>query len=259
MKLCIFGAGGCMGRTVARLASEADDITIVGAVDDHRSPHIGRDVGELAGTIHAGVAISADASSALLGADVLIDFTVAAAFTPMLRTAMQAGVAVVSGTTGLSDAQRTLIEQASTKVPVLWSPNMSVGIQVLARIVEQAVAALSDYDVEIVETHHQRKVDAPSGTAVLLQQAAQAARPELVPVYGREGVPGARAPNEIGMHALRGGGVVGDHSVHLVGPFDRIEISHRAMSRELFASGAMRAARFVCGKLAGRYQLSDLL
>ena len=137
---------------------------------------------------------------------------------------------------------------------------MSVGVQVLAKLVREAVSALGvDYDVEIVETHHNQKADAPSGTATFLEEAARSARPELVAQHGREGQVGKRKPNEIGMHAIRGGGVVGDHTVHLIGEHDRIEITHRAMRRELFAAGALRAARFVAGKEPGRYTLADVI
>jgi 4-hydroxy-tetrahydrodipicolinate reductase len=259
VKVTIHGAGGRMGRAIVRLCDEDPDIDLVGAVDAAGSPHLGKDVGELAGVGTLGVEISADLGSALLGADVLIDFTIADAFDGMLRAATRAGVSVVSGTTRLSDEQQALIEKASEKIAVLWAPNMSVGVQVLAQLVQQAVSQLPGYDIEVVETHHNKKVDAPSGTATFLVKAARAARDGLEPVHGREGLPGARKPSEIGVHALRGGGVIGDHSVHLVGAFDRIEINHRAMSRDLFAAGAVRAAHFVAGEKTGRYQLSDTL
>jgi 4-hydroxy-tetrahydrodipicolinate reductase len=249
-----------MGRAIVGLAHEADDLEIVGAVDHHDSPHLGQDVGVLAGVGNLGVVVDPDVGSGLLGADVVIDFTIAPAFDPMLRAAMQHGVAVVSGTTRLSDESVALIDKAAAKIPVLWAPNMSVGVQVLAKLVKQAVAALgADYDVEIVETHHNQKADAPSGTATFLEEAARSVRSELTAQHGREGQVGKRKPSEIGMHAIRGGGVVGDHSVHLIGEFDRIEISHRAMRRELFAAGALRAARFVVGKAPGRYSLADVI
>jgi 4-hydroxy-tetrahydrodipicolinate reductase len=260
MKLAIFGAGGRMGRTVARLAAAMDDVQIVGAVDRAGAPAVGRDIGELAGVGTVGVAVGEDPSAALLGAEVVVDFSGADAFDAMLRAAMRAGVAVVSGTTGVGDADRALLDKAAAKVAVLWAPNMSLGVQLLARLVTEAVRALGPgHDVEIVETHHNQKTDAPSGTAIFLQQAAIAARPELAVVHGREGKPGARKQDEIGMHALRGGGVVGDHSVHLLGAFDRIELTHRAMSRDLFAEGALRAARYLVGRPPGRYTLADVV
>jgi 4-hydroxy-tetrahydrodipicolinate reductase len=263
MKLAIYGASGRMGRTVAQLALAAPDTNIVGAVDSAGSEHLGRDVGSLAGHDEAGVVVSADLASALLGCDVLIDFSVATAFDAMIRTAARQGVAVVSGTTRLSEASLTNLNRAAEKIPVLWAPNMSLGVQLLAQLVRQAVGALcgpmGGYDVEVVEAHHNRKLDAPSGTATYLVEAAQQALPELEAVHGREGMVGTRKPTEIGVHALRGGGIVGDHSVHLIGEYDRIEINHRAMSRELFAAGALRAAHWLVGQSAGRYQLADVL
>ena len=260
MQLAIFGAGGRMGQTLARLCSEAADLRIVGAVDAPDSPFLGRDLGELVGVGVMGVEISADLSSALLGADVLIDFSIAAAFDRMLRAAMHQGLAVVSGTTRLSPQSEALMVKAQAKIPLLWAPNMSVAVHVLARLAREAIATLgADYDVEVVETHHNRKADAPSGTASFLVQAAQQARPELTPTHGREGEVGARKRDEIGVHALRGGGVVGDHCVHLIGEFDRLEIGHRAMSRELFAQGALRAARWIVGKAPGRYGMAQVI
>jgi 4-hydroxy-tetrahydrodipicolinate reductase len=258
-KVAVYGAGGRMGQTLVRLLAEAGDLTLVGAIDRPESAAIGRDAGELAGAGNLGVAVDADLASGLLGADVVIDFSLPDAFDRMIRAAVKAKVAVVSGTTRLSPASEVLLAEAARTIPVLWAPNMSVGVQLLARIVEEAVKALgASYDVEIVETHHNEKIDAPSGTATFLREAAQRAR-DLSPVYGREGLVGARKSNEIGVHAVRGGGVVGDHTVHLIGPFDRLEITHRAMSRELFAAGALSAARWIAGRPAGRYTLADVI
>lgn len=262
--LAIYGASGRMGRSIAQLALDDPSFALVGAVDAAGSEHLGSDVGKLAGRDEAGVMVSADLSSALLGCDVLIDFSVATAFDDMIRTAAHQGVAVVSGTTRLSEDSLSNLERAASKIPVLWAPNMSVGVQLVAQLVRQAVASLCGpsaerYDVEVVEAHHNRKVDAPSGTATYLVEAAKEAMPNLTAVHGREGMVGARKPGEIGVHALRGGGIIGDHSVHLIGEYDRIEISHRAMSRELFAAGALRAARWLADQPAGRYRLADVL
>jgi 4-hydroxy-tetrahydrodipicolinate reductase len=259
MKLAVFGAAGRMGRTVVRLALEAGE-GVVGAAEAAGSPSLGRDVGDLAGAGHAGVEVSADLGAALLGAEVLVDFSHASAFDGMLHASMRAGVAVVSGTTGLGDASRALIDRAAAKIPVLWAPNMSVGVQVVADLVERAVRSLgAAYDVEVVETHHRQKADAPSGTALLMVEAARRARADLRAVHGRSGQPGARPAEEIGVHALRGGGVVGDHSVHLLGQAERIEITHRALGRELFAHGALAAARFLVRRPPGRYTLRDVV
>jgi 4-hydroxy-tetrahydrodipicolinate reductase len=216
-------------------------------------------VGELAGVGALGVAVSADIASSLLGADVVIDFTHASAVGALLRAAIQAKVGVVSGTTRLEPETMALFDRAAEKIAVLWAPNMSIGVQVLANMLKQAVLQLPEYDVEIVETHHNQKADAPSGTATMLVATANALRGDLEPVHGREGQVGARSRHEVGVHALRGGGVVGDHSVHLIGEFDRLEITHRAMSRELFAEGALRAARFLVSRPPGRYSLADVL
>ncbi len=259
IKVTLYGAGGRMGQTLTRLAAEADDLQVVGAVDHHGSALLGRDVGDLAGVGHLGVEVSADLSSALLGADVVIDFSIATAFDAVARAAMAAGVALVSGTTRLGPESQALLERAAEKIPVLWAPNMSVGVHLIGRLLEQAVTALGDYDIEIVEAHHNQKADAPSGTAMFLLEAAQRARAGTAPVFGREGQVGARAATEIGVHALRGGGVIGDHTVHLIGKFDRIAITHQAISRDLFAAGALSAARFVAGRAPGRYALADTL
>ncbi|HHH10779.1 MAG TPA: 4-hydroxy-tetrahydrodipicolinate reductase [Sorangium sp.] len=260
MNVTIFGAGGRMGRTVTRLAHAAADVTIVGAVDHHGAATLGRDVGDVAGVGSVGVAVSEDVSSALLGADVVIDFSTAAAFAGMLRAAAAAGVAVVSGTTQLAASDHALMAKAGAKVALLWAPNMSVAMQLMADLLQRAMVALgAGYDLELVEAHHRRKVDAPSGSANLLLAAAQAVRPGLVAVHGRHGQPGARGPNEVGVHALRGGGVVGDHSAHLIGAFDRLEITHRALNRDLFAQGALRAARFVAAAGPGLYSLREVL
>jgi 4-hydroxy-tetrahydrodipicolinate reductase len=260
VKLALCGASGKMGRAVVRLASQEPDVRLVGAVDAPGSAALGRDVGELGGVDPAGVAISDDLAAALLGADVVIDFSTPASLGALLRAASRARVAVVSGTTGLGDELRAELERASTRIPVLWAPNMSLGVQLLRSLVEQAVRTLGPgYDVEIVETHHGAKVDAPSGTALELAQAAQAARPELELVHGRQGRTGPRPGAQLGMHSLRGGGVVGEHSVHLLGALERIELTHRAQSRDLFAAGALRAARYLVGKPAGSYRLADLI
>lgn len=262
VKLALYGAGGRMGLAIARLAASDDNFSLVGAIDHHGSPNLGRDLGELAGVGTLGVAIDADVTGGLLGADVVIDFSIAPAFDTILHAATTAKVPLVSGTTRLTEASQQKLAQAATKIPLLWAPNMSVGVQVLVQLVRQAVGQLGlGYDVEIVEAHHNRKADAPSGTATFLQEAAQSVREGLRPVHGREGQVGARSPDEIGLHAVRGGGVIGDHSVHLIGPHDRIEINHRAISRDLFAAGALRAAGWLAARKdqPGSYQLADTL
>jgi 4-hydroxy-tetrahydrodipicolinate reductase len=259
MKIAIHGVSGRMGQCVVRIAA-LEGATIVGAIASPRSPSLGRDAGELAGIGHLGVAVSADAAAGLLGADVVIDFSRPEAVPHLMNLAMRARVAVVSGTTRLDTTGERLLDEAARVVPVLWAPNTSVGVQVLAELVTLAVQKLGlGFDVEIVETHHRAKIDAPSGTAERLRCAVEDARSTLTSVHGREGNVGPRPAEEIGVLAVRGGDVIGDHTVHLLGPGERIELTHRATSRDLFARGALRAARFVTGRPAGRVTMADVL
>jgi 4-hydroxy-tetrahydrodipicolinate reductase len=259
VKLALFGASGRMGLCVARLAAAAGD-EIVGAISAPDDPASGRDIGELAGLGTLGVVVTPDTASGLLGADVVIDFSTATAVPSLLALAARQKVAVVSGTTNLDEAGKHALNKAAASVPVLWAPNMSLGVQVLAELLEQAVKKLGpDYDLEIVEVHHKKKLDAPSGTAKRLAEAAKSARGGLREVHGRDGDVGARPRDEIGVFGVRGGDVVGDHTVHLLGPAERIELTHRATSRELFAHGALRAARFVVGKPARVYTIADVV
>jgi 4-hydroxy-tetrahydrodipicolinate reductase len=256
MRVAVVGANGRMGRAVVRLAVTAgDEVTCaVGAGD------VGRDAGELAGVTPIGTAV-VDGLAALehAKADVVIDFSAASVTQALLPIAAKAGFAIVSGTTGLSDAGRHALAEAAARVPVLWEPNMSMGIFLLSKLVAQAVTALGDWEIEIVETHHHDKIDAPSGTALRLAEVAARARTGTRLLHGRQGTPGARTKEEIGMHALRGGDVLGDHTVHLLGGGERIELTHRATSRDVFAHGALHAARWLVGKQPARYGLGDVL
>jgi 4-hydroxy-tetrahydrodipicolinate reductase len=259
VKLAVHGASGRMGLAIVRLARAAGH-EIVGGACAPSDAAVGRDLGELAGVGPLGVVISPDVGSALLGAEVVIDFSTASAVPALLGTAARQGVAVVSGTTGLDTAGESALERAAASVPVLWAPNTSLGVQVLAELVEQAVRRLgAGFDVEILEVHHRKKIDAPSGTALRLARAAKAGRAGLDEVHARDGNVGARKDGELGVVALRGGDVVGDHTVFLLGTGERLELTHRASSRELFAQGALAAARFVCGKPPGRYVFKDVL
>jgi 4-hydroxy-tetrahydrodipicolinate reductase len=248
-----------MGLAVARLAHAAG-IEIVGGLCSSRDPALGRDLGELIGIGALGVVTTADPGSALLGAEVMIDFSTASAVPELFVAAARQKIAIVSGTTNLDDAGRRALERAEASVPVLWAPNMSLGVQVLSELVEQAVKRLGpDFDVEIVEIHHRRKIDAPSGTAKRLAEAARAARPELSELSGRAGDVGARKRDELAVLSLRGGDVIGDHTVYLFGDGERIELTHRASNRDVFAHGAIRAAKFLAGKPPGRYTIKDVL
>ncbi len=256
-RLVVVGAGGRMGRAVVRLAPEYG-LALVHAVsaDDQ-----GKDAGELAGAGRSGVIVQGSpASLADVGADVVIEFASPAATVETCAAAASAGLAIVSGTTGLGDDARVALDRAAGRVPVLWEPNMSVGVHVLGRLVAEAARLLGpEVAVEITETHHDRKADSPSGTALRLAEAVQGARAGAFLVHGRSGAVGARQPGELGMHAIRGGDVVGDHTVMFLAQGERIELSHRASSRDLFARGALAAAAWISGKPAGRYGLADVL
>lgn len=256
-RVAVVGASGRMGRAVVRLVAEAGGelVCAVGASD------VGRDAGELAGIGALGVVVT-DRLEALgdSRAEVVIDFSLPHVFGPMSEVAAAAKIAIVSGTTGLGEAETRALEAASRAVATLWEPNMSVGVQVLATLVRDAVRQLGDgFDIEVVEVHHGQKIDAPSGTAIRLAEAAMEAREGAQLVHGREGKPGARPRGEIGMHAVRGGDVIGDHTVMLLGQGERIELTHKASNRDLFARGAVRAALWLAGKAPGRYRLSDVL
>jgi 4-hydroxy-tetrahydrodipicolinate reductase len=249
-----------MGQAIVRLVQEKHEDQIVGAIAAADAIEQGRDVGEVTGIGHIGVAVTHDHAVGLLGADVVIDFSNAAAIPALVRSIKRARVALVSGTTGLAAADRAAFDDLAQTVPVLWAANMSPGVEAVAQMARLAAATLGEeYDIEIVETHHRQKVDAPSGTALRLAEAVREARPDLVMKHGREGRPGARAKNELAVIALRGGDVIGDHTVHLLGLGERIEITHRATQRDVFARGALRAARWLIRKKPGRYALRDLL
>ena len=256
MRLAVVGASGRMGRAVVALAT-ADGMEIVCAIG---TTDVGRDAGELAGIGPIGTCI-VDGLEAVehARADVVVDFSAPSATLALAAIAPVAGTAIVSGTTGLGEEVRVALDRASKRVAVLWEPNLSVGVHLLQRLVAQAVAALPEWDVEIVETHHHAKVDAPSGTALRLFEAVRGVRPAARMVHGRQGKPGPRASDEIGMHALRGGDIIGNHVVHAMGGSERIELTHRATSRNVFAHGALRAARWIAGREPGLYALEDVL
>jgi 4-hydroxy-tetrahydrodipicolinate reductase len=257
MRMAVVGASGRMGRAIVALAA-AEGMQVVCAVS---ASDVGRDAGELAGVGPMGVRVVGDlAAIAEAGAEILVDFSAPAVTLALAPIAAAAGTAIVSGTTGLDEDAHAALDRASRGVAVLWEPNMSVGVHVLARLAAQAAAALADWDIEIVETHHRAKVDAPSGTALRLAEAVRGARAGASRLaHGRHGKPGPRATDEIGMHALRGGDVLGDHTVHLMGGGERIELTHRATSRDVFARGALRAARWVAKRAPGRFSLDDVL
>jgi 4-hydroxy-tetrahydrodipicolinate reductase len=258
IRLGVVGASGRMGCAVVRFARDAgfDVVSAVSAKD------VGRDVGELAGIGANGVRVTEDIGAlAASGVAVCIDFSHPTGARAAADAAAAAGFALVSGTTGLDEAAQRALDAASKKVPVLWEPNMSLGVRVLGALLRRAIELLgTGFDIEIVEAHHRLKVDAPSGTALRLAEIAQKARSDAPAlVHGRQGRPGARPTAEIGLHAVRGGDVIGDHMVGLLGAGERLELAHRATNRDLFAHGALRAAAWIAGKPAGRYALDDLV
>ncbi len=256
----INGAAGRMGRRLVALATESDEMTVVAALEAAGHALTGRDAGELAGVGSIGVPIAAEWESA---ADVLIDFSAPVATMARLAEAVDKCTPVVIGTTGLSDEQKGTINQAAEKIPVLFAPNMSVGVNLLFKLVGQVAQALGDeYDIEITEAHHRFKKDAPSGTAMRLAEKIVAATGRDIAadlVHGRQGAVGERTKREIGMHAIRAGDIVGDHTVLYANLGERIEISHRAHTRDTFVRGALRAARFLTGKQPGMYGMADVL
>jgi 4-hydroxy-tetrahydrodipicolinate reductase len=266
LKLCIAGAGGRMGQTLLEAVLAEADLALAGALDIPGSPMIGRDAGERFGR-STGVAISSDVPASVSRADVLIDFTRPAGTLAHVGACARSGVAAVVGTTGLSTEDKHALSDFGRSIPIVFAPNMSVGVTVLARLVEQAAKLLGEgYDVEIVEMHHRHKVDAPSGTALLLGEAAAKGLGRDVKtdgIFGRHGVTGERKRGTIGFASLRGGDVVGDHSVVFAGAGERLELAHKAGSRVNFAQGALRAARFVASRrsagVSGVFDMEDVL
>jgi len=233
-----------------------------GALDRSDSPVIGRDAGEILGQ-RCGVTVSADVAASVKGADVLIDFTRPEGTLVHLDACLRHGVRMVIGTTGFNTEQKHRLVDASRTIPIVFAPNMSVGVNVLLRLLEVAAQALGDdYDVEVIEAHHRHKVDAPSGTALRMGEVlAKALNRNLadVAVYGREGVTGERNAKTIGFATIRGGDIVGDHTALFAGTGERIEITHKASSRTTFAQGALRAAAWLVGRSPGLYDMHDVL
>lgn len=250
-----------MGRALIDAVTTAPDFVLCAALEVSGSPLLGCPAAPDVG--HASVVGITDDLGALAGADVLIDFTRPAGTIAHVHACQQAGIAIVIGTTGLSDAEKAQIENAARRIPVVFAPNMSVGVNVTLRLLEIAARTLADgYDIEILEMHHRHKVDAPSGTALRMGEVIASAIGRSLndcAVYGREGETGERDPSSIGFAVLRGGDCVGEHTVVFAGIGERVEITHRATSRNTFSAGALRAARFVVGHAPGLYDMSDVL
>ncbi|MDB4973689.1 MAG: hypothetical protein JWN48_2030 [Myxococcaceae bacterium] len=260
-KIAIHGAAGRMGRVLVQRIAEDDALELAAAVDSPKSPYLGRDAGELAGISATGWPLTAQLE-ALASADVVIDFSLPAAFDALLDAVLRYSRPLVLATTGLSEAQWARVDEAAKSIPIVAAPNYSAGVTVLYYLAKQASALLPDFDLEVVEMHHRNKVDAPSGTALGLAEAAASGRDLLLKehaVYGRQGHPGARPDKEIGIMTLRGGDVIGDHTLILAGQGERLELSHRATQRSLFAHGALKAARWLPTQPPGRYGMMDVL
>ena len=253
-RVVIIGAAGRMGGELCQAALETDGIELVGGTEAPGAAELGADLGELCGVGKLGVVLTEDPPQE---AEVLIEFTTPEATVDHLSYSKPA----VIGTTGLDEEQRAKIEEAAENVPIVLAPNMSVGVNLLREVVRELSAKLSGYDVELVEAHHRNKKDAPSGTALLLARAAAEGRGqdlEEVAVYGREGV-APHTEGEIGIHALRGGAVVGEHRLIFYSEGEEVEVIHRALSRRTFADGAMRAAKFATNTKPGLYSMRDVL
>jgi len=263
MRLIVVGAAGRMGRELMRTVIETEGATLVGAIERAGSADIGADAGELAGVGTLGVAVTDDALPVFAKADGVIDFTAPAATIAFAELAAQARIAHIVGTTGLGDADLQKLDAAARHAVVVRSGNMSLGVNLLAAITKKVAAALDpDFDIEIVEMHHRNKVDAPSGTALMLGEAAAEGREVALDqhaVWTRHGHTGARNRGDIGFQTLRGGTVVGEHSVIFAGPHERIELTHRAEDRGLFARGAVKAALWARGRKPGLYSMADVL
>ena len=262
VRVAIAGVSGRMGRALIEAVADDTGVQLHAAIDRSGSPLVGQDAGAAWGAT-SGVRVSDQPIAALQGAQALIDFTRPEATLAYLDTCAAAGVPLVIGTTGFDEAGKARIATAAQRIPIVFAPNMSVGVNLLMKLAELAAHVLQDgYDIEIIEAHHRHKVDAPSGTALGLGQAvARAIDRDLAScaVYGREGVTGERDPKTIGFATVRGGDIVGDHTLLFAGIGERVELTHKASSRATFAQGALRAAKWLQGRAPGLYDLRDVL
>ncbi|WP_127995780.1 4-hydroxy-tetrahydrodipicolinate reductase [Piscinibacter defluvii] len=262
LRVAVAGASGRMGRMLIESVRGSADLVLGGALDIPGSPALGQDASAFLGS-PCGVAITSDLRAGLAGCDVLIDFTRPEGTLAHLAVCRELGVRAVIGTTGFSEAQRAQIAEHAKAVGIVLAPNMSVGVNVVLKLLDLAARTLNEgYDIEVVEAHHRHKVDAPSGTALKMGEVlAQALGQELkdCAVYAREGITGERRAGSIGFATVRGGDIVGDHTVLFAGTGERVEIRHQATSRANFAQGALRAARFLAGRGPGLYGMDEVL
>jgi 4-hydroxy-tetrahydrodipicolinate reductase len=263
MRLIVAGAGGRMGRTLVKAIAEIPSLRVTGALEQPGSPLLGQDAGVLAGLPPSGLVLTSDAKALAARADGIVDFTVPASTLALLDVAAEAGLVHVIGTTGIDAAGEAAIRKAAERARIVKSGNMSLGVNLLAALVKRAAAMLDeDFDIEVLEMHHNKKIDAPSGTALLLGRAAAEGRGidlDKRSVRSRDGHTGARGRGDIGFATLRGGTVVGEHSVIFAGAGERIEFAHKAEDRMLFARGALKAAQWARGQQPGYYSMADVL
>ncbi|HVS27805.1 MAG TPA: 4-hydroxy-tetrahydrodipicolinate reductase [Burkholderiales bacterium] len=262
LKIAIAGSSGRMGRALIEAVLQAGDLRLHAAFDISGSPYLKRDAGEFCGS-PSQVLITDDVAGALKGADVFVDFTRPEGTLGHLQLCRKNGVNMVIGTTGFNEPQKKKLNEAARDIAIVFAPNMSVGVNVMLKLVENAAKALGDdYDVEIIEAHHRHKVDAPSGTALRLGEVVAEALGrnfKTSAVYGRQGITGERDSASIGFATVRGGDIVGDHTALFAGLGERIEITHKASSRATFAMGALRAARFLKSRKNGLFDMLDVL
>jgi 4-hydroxy-tetrahydrodipicolinate reductase len=263
MKIGIVGCAGRMGRMLMAATLDTKGTELAGGTEVQGSPHLGTDLGTLAGLQPIGQSVGVDAKALFAASDVVIDFTRPAATVAHVHIAAETGTNMVIGTTGLAEADMKNLKEAGQKVAIVQAGNMSLGVNLLLGLVRQAAKALGpEYDIEVVEMHHRHKVDAPSGTALMLGRAAAEGRAvdhRESAVMSREGHTGERPRGAIGYATLRGGDVIGDHSLIFAGPGERIELSHKSTSRDLFARGAIKAALWTQGRAPGLYNMRDVL
>ena len=263
VRTIIVGAAGRMGMRLVALTRETEGLTLTGAVEMKGHPSLGRDAGEIAQIGKTGVPLSENLDACLNHSDVIIDFTGPASCLTNLEKAVKASKAMVIGTTGFSDQELTQLKTLASKIPCVFSPNMSVGVNALVNTIGKLAKSLGEsYNIEVIEAHHNKKKDAPSGTALRLAEAlAEGMEWDLkeVGVYVRQGITGERKTREIGMQTIRAGDIVGDHTVLFGGPGERIEITHRAHTRDTFARGALRAAAWVVQQPPSLYSMADVL
>ncbi len=263
IRIAVAGAGGKMGRRILALAAQDPQLEIAGALEKKGAADFGKDVGSLIEKGNLGIKVTDDFKEALSSSEVLIDFTHPSAAGEHLEAALRFKIGFVLGTTGLSEKTLSSLKNASGQIPILQSPNMSTGVNILFELVSRAAEVLDErYDIEVSETHHKMKKDAPSGTALELARLIAQAKgwePKNAFLFGRQGETGERKKGTVGIHALRGGDVVGEHTTSFFGNGEIIEITHRATSRDAFASGALAAAKFVAGRKPGLYNMRQIL